>query len=88
MTQHKNDGGPAFPVKREPYQEPFGGNTFDPSTPGMSLRDWFAGQALAAMGESVMVAGKDADMDPYEASAVLALASYAIADAMIEERSK
>ena len=35
-----NDGGPAFPNR--------GGNTLShPSYDGMSLRDWFAGQALA-----------------------------------------
>lgn len=33
-----NDGGPAFPI-------PSGGQP----QPGMSLRDWFAGQALAGM---------------------------------------
>lgn len=33
-----NDGGPAFPVPGNPATQP-----------GMSLRDWFAGQAMAAM---------------------------------------
>ncbi len=31
------DGGPAFPIE----------TTATPYAPGMSLRDWFAGQALA-----------------------------------------
>lgn len=43
-----NDGGPAFPISQEI------GRTEDgrPTTifsPGLSLRDWFAGQALAGM---------------------------------------
>ena len=38
MSTPINDGGPAFPVPQ--YQ-----NTL----PGMSLRDWFAGQALAGI---------------------------------------
>lgn len=39
----KNDGGPAFPVPDlHPGAMQVGSN-------GMSLRDWFAGQALAGM---------------------------------------
>lgn len=40
-----NDGGPAFPCidTDEPTQASY------TSKPGMSLRDWFAGQALAGM---------------------------------------
>ena len=33
-----NDGGPAFPVPGNPA-----------TMPGMTLRDWFAGQAMAGM---------------------------------------
>ena len=39
MSEEPNDGGPAFPAMTP------GGYC----TPGMSLRDWFAGQALAGM---------------------------------------
>ena len=35
-----NDGGPAFPVEWK---------TFNGGLGGMSLRDWFAGQALAGL---------------------------------------
>ncbi len=38
MSEKLNDGGPAFPVPGNPATQP-----------GMSLRDWFAGQAMAAM---------------------------------------
>jgi hypothetical protein len=40
-----NDGGPAFPLPpaNMPGCVPFDGHT------GMSLRDWFAGQALAGL---------------------------------------
>lgn len=43
---NKNDGGPAFPVNLEPHEC----ITVD-SKPlhGMTLRDWFAGQALPAL---------------------------------------
>lgn len=40
----KNDGGPAFP---EPPLEH--DHYWHPGTQGMSLRDWFAGQALAGL---------------------------------------
>jgi hypothetical protein len=36
MTEQPKDGGPAFPIE----------TTATPYAPGMSLRDWFAGQAL------------------------------------------
>ncbi|MEQ8450612.1 MAG: hypothetical protein RIB97_13085 [Nitratireductor sp.] len=37
----RNDGGPAFPVSKDVVY---------PQLNGMSLRDWFAGQALNGMG--------------------------------------
>lgn len=40
----RDDGGPAFPTKSEGQCGP---NTY--RFPGMSLRDWFAGQALAGI---------------------------------------
>jgi hypothetical protein len=38
-----NDGGPAFPSVGEGFGNP------SYSAPGMTLRDWFAGQALAGL---------------------------------------
>lgn len=41
-TRHKTkDGGPAFPIPRF--------HTWQDEVPGMSLRDWFAGQALIGL---------------------------------------
>ena len=37
-----NDGGPAFPVPMVPWKDGF----INVECAGMSLRDWFAGQAL------------------------------------------
>lgn len=42
-----NDGGPAFPCT-PPDGSPNAYAMF-PSGPGMTLRDWFAGQALAGL---------------------------------------
>jgi hypothetical protein len=62
---------PAFPhvIKQETYMDV---NT------GMTLRDWFAGQALPAMIE--MEYGKGLE--------IIAAECYRYADAMLEQRSK
>ena len=67
-----NDGGPAFPVHPS---EQSGGH------PGMSLRDWFAGQAMA-----VMTASPDYSKGP--CNEAIAIRAYCIADAMLAEREK
>lgn len=40
MSTQRNDGGPAFPTPCNEYGE---------HSASMSLRDWFAGQALAGL---------------------------------------
>lgn len=72
------DGGPAFP------------STGSESGPdGMSLRDYFAGQALPAM---VAIVNKSSslhpDATPAEVYAKAAEHAYAMADAMIAVRYK
>jgi hypothetical protein len=68
------DGGPAFPG----YKNADGSFRSTPAG-GMTLRDWFAGQALAGW-----VANTDAD-DNCEQTAIWA---YRYADAMLVEREK
>lgn len=82
MSQRIEDGGPAYPVVESFLERQYGREahrfTHDVTTVGgMSLRDWFAGQALA--GSSV---SEFAD-DQFR---LLAKRSYAIADAMIAAR--
>lgn len=70
-----NDGGPAWPCTTA---LPMG--KFPPAIkrhPGMTLRDVFAGQALAGM---------MADKNPPWAFEAAAKAAYAIADAMLKAR--
>lgn len=82
MTTTKNTGGPVFPIPGlEAYEE----------FKGMTLRDWFAGQALQGMlGDSktlsalIQVHGMEGD----GTRASIAEISYLLADAMIAERSK
>jgi hypothetical protein len=75
----KNDGGPAFPETK------YGGNSDRhpvDEVPGMTLRDWFAGQALAGMLRDTT---NDITLSRTQSFAITA---YEVADAMIAERSK
>jgi hypothetical protein len=66
-----NNGGPAFPFE---FSERWGGDAQD----GMSLRDWFAGQALAGV----------IPINPVLSFDELAKWCYQMADAMIAEANK
>jgi|LakMenEpi03Aug12_release.lakeMendotaPanAssembly.Ray.scaffolds.fasta_scaffold08163_13 hypothetical protein len=68
-----NDGGPAFPSVGEGFGNP------SYSAPGMTLRDWFAGQALAGA-----LADPTCDLSPIE----LAKIAYKEADAMLAARKE
>lgn len=67
-----SDGGSAFPT---------------PYSPGMSLREWFAGQALRRFitAEIIEKIAVEHDKDWFELTAMM---SYGVADAMIAERNK
>ena len=62
-----DDGGPAFPITEYGLQ----------GYSGMSLRDWFAGQALAGMLRNQSAYGSPSNAGEW---------SYQFADAMIEAR--
>jgi len=64
------DGGPAFPIV----------TASTPLAPGMSLRDWFAGQALAGF-------AANPESWPLEYPTMAKMA-YSQADAMLAERDK
>ena len=70
-----NDGGPAFP------HPALANEAFQPSYDmgGMTLRDWFAGQALSSI---YMRFVPDAEPEADD----VATQAYIIADAMIEAR--
>lgn len=78
MKNNVNDGGPAYPRTQWTGSQM---NSSHRDVPGMSLRDWFAGQAMIAImsqketGEPVLFSN-------------LALESYSISDAMLKERNK
>lgn len=73
------DGGPAFPVGFAPDGSPDGVSC------GMTLRDWFAGQALAALLSSPEDANsRSARLNPTMAAGW----SYEFADAMLAARER
>ena len=75
-----NDGGPAFPVPMVRYDD---GNFFNVTDTGMSLRDWFAGQALAGImaNSRLITVLTESKQDPTSCA-------YQMADFMLAERAK
>ena len=67
-----DDGGSAFPGQR------LGSDGLPESAAwdGMSLRDWFAGQALAMLADPKCISDSN----------IVALAAYQVADAMLAAR--
>jgi len=81
MTTPINDGGPAFPTSPSGDSMQFEDGRIShqyPAMSGMSLRDWFAGQALASRGMY------SANVRENEVAAEC----YQIADAMLAAREK
>ena len=86
MSDKPNDGGPAFPCPANPdegHTSPITGEWVDTSefaaaSTGMTLRDWFAGQALAGL----VTLESRLDKEPAEDAAL----AYRIADAMLAAR--
>lgn len=80
MPQEMNDGGPAFPRPSSTEYLDGPDQTNCTHSDGMSLRDWFAGQAMAGLCES----GVEADYD----EAHIAATCWRLADAILAERAK
>lgn len=68
MSEWKDDGGAAFPCGVPGFE----------GSPGMSLRDWFAGQAVVGLLQSRAVPN----------ATMYAKDAYRVADAMLAEREK
>ena len=77
------DGGSAFPIQGQRFT--LGETTYEPSCPGMTLRDYFAAKAMQAIISGSMAYGKTLDA---RSGAITVTASYSISDAMLAEREK
>lgn len=76
----KDNGGAAFPSPGVLMDDGRGGEYQQGAYEGMTLRDYFAGQALVR----ITAADQDGVMSPQ----ITAMACYRLADAMIAERAK
>lgn len=91
------DGGPAFPRSIHGAQIP-GNNEWERATYGMTLRDWFAGQALIGILRDPSDTSKQCakyamddirDGKPLNSfTKIVAASCYAYADALLAEREK
>lgn len=77
-----DNGGPAFPNQLQLH--PYSGERILDESHGMSLRDWFAGQALIA----IFSGAERNDGWDEKTAKVNAGFAYELADAMIVERQK
>lgn len=75
-----NDGGPAFPGPSDYRQD---GSPVWGGATGMTLRDWFAGQALAGL-----LASQIHGMTNVPSKGPFARLAFDAADAMLAEKSK
>lgn len=74
---------PAFPSEQHECADGSWNQTY---SPGMTLRDWFAGQTLMGMCGNSDIA--KAAMETGNAGATLAESAYDMADAMLAQRAK
>ena len=70
----KDNGGPAFPMSAHPDH---GYGPGESVKEGMTLRDWFAGQALAGLAATIATSVDG-----------VAVYAYGIADAMLKAREQ
>lgn len=84
MNTKPKDGGAAFP--RAALISPEGVYVSEGER-GMSLRDWFAGLAMAALLSSPKRFSIEDKVGPFEISDVVQ-GAYIVADALLEERAK
>lgn len=91
MTDHTmKDGGPAYP---QPQVADGQGGIEYTEVEGMSLRDWFAGQAIGAQLTSIAISDasakallESASIEGVTVKQKLASKAYEMADAMLDAR--
>jgi hypothetical protein len=78
MSNEKNDGGPAFPTD----------GLREYGFTGMALRDWFAGQAMAALIDSSFLSSWKAGRNNQSYAQLVSCCAYEQADAMLKAREQ
>lgn len=84
MSTPIDNGGPAFPVPITSAQPGQLVSACELGAGGMSLRDWFAGQALAGW----LASFGDSSTHPIHLNESVAFEAYKTADAMLVERTR
>ena len=77
----KNDGRGAYPIPEARCKE-------TKPTPDMTLRDWFAGQALPAVMSVYKELAMEGRLPDVDLCAEAAETAYQFADAMLDERDR
>jgi hypothetical protein len=83
MSPSHSDGGPAFPCPSF-HEDPQG--SWLKGFPGISIRDYFAGQALSSM--NCMSLSQQETAEPKRVFKEAAINAYTYADAMLVERER
>jgi hypothetical protein len=87
MSADRDTGGQAFPGKRQ-YGSLAGNTPLFEYASGMSLRDYFAAEAIAPACAHVWANYAAAPRPIVSVAEIVAKLSYEMADAMLAERSK
>lgn len=87
MSDKKHDGGPAFPDPARGHESNIGNQTPMLQPEGMSLRQWYAGMALATLSGIVPNIPGD-EFVPDKTAERLADFAFRLADAMLERRAR
>ena len=82
MSAQIDDGGPAFPHSSQPLDAQGNPICENHSEWGMTLRDWFAGKALAAVLPITLKVANDAKQTRADAIAIAADLAVDAADAL------
>ena len=82
----QNDGGPAFPTV--PQNHGHGDSYKSGSSPGMTLRDWFAGQAISSVLQDEKAVSGVKNSIGVTFTEAAALMAYVVADDMLKARDK
>lgn len=86
MTTQRDDGGPAFPHVGEQFSHDIGGREIVTTADGLTMRDYFAAKAMAAIIQTWPHITDGGPRNEEELLTLTASDAYRFADAMLKER--